>query len=102
MNIQLTLNIYTMENICLLIKEAVTTTNSKSNNSRLVNQKIYLTNVIFKREDGHFYENIIFENCEWRPFLRLENGFIELQNMSNKKSNLIIIKKYEEKYLDRI
>jgi hypothetical protein len=84
----------TLENKTIKILEAKTEVNTVSNKSRLQNTEITFGTVIFKREDGLFFENIIIENNEWRPFLRFENNNIELQNITNRKAKTITITKY--------
>lgn len=79
----------------LLITNSVTKVNSTSKKSRLTNEKIKLGAIVFERDDGVFFDNITFENAEWRPFYRNNTGFIELQNMNNKKACEIIVNEYK-------
>jgi len=79
----------------IVVVEAKTCNNSMSKKSRFTNQEFVLGSIIYERYDGVFFENIVFENCEWRPFLRFENNTIDLDNMNKKNAATIIIKKYE-------
>lgn len=83
-----------LENRTIKILEAKTMVNSTSTTSRLEGQEIKLGKIVFAREDGVFFENIIMENSEWRPFLRFDNNEIDLDNVKNSKSKSILIKKY--------
>jgi hypothetical protein len=83
-----------LENTTIRILEAKTMVNSTSTTSRLEGQEIKLGKIVFAREDGVFFENIIMENSEWRPFLRFDNNEIDLDNVKNSKSKSILIKKY--------
>jgi hypothetical protein len=85
----------TLQGKTILALEAKTLVNSKQNVSRFTNQKFTLGSIIYERYDGLFFENIKFENCEWRPFLRFETNMIELDNMTKRKACTIIVKKYQ-------
>lgn len=78
----------------ILAVEAKTSVNGKKNISRFTNQEFVLGSIIFERNDGVFFQNISFENSEWRPFLRFETNAIELSNMSKKNACEIIINQY--------
>jgi hypothetical protein len=86
-----------LANTIILAVEAHTAVNGKSNVSRFTNKEFKLGNVIHERYDGIFFENVNFENNEWRPFLRFETNHIELSNMTKKNACPIIITQYEPK-----
>ena len=91
------MNPATLQNQTILAVEAKTSVNSKENVSRFTNQEFVLGSIIYERNDGVFFENISFENSEWRPFLRFETNSIELSNMTKKNACDIIIRQYETK-----
>lgn len=84
----------TLQNQTILAVEAKTLVNGKKNISRFTNQKFCLGKIVYERNDGIFFENISFENSQWRPFLRFETNAIELSNMSKKNACDIIINQY--------
>ncbi len=71
--------------------EATTNVNGKRNTSFITGFHIMIGEIIGERNDGIFYENIVIENNEYRPFFRLENNTIELQCMTNDKKPSIVI-----------
>jgi len=79
----------------ILVVEAKTSVNGKHNVSRFTGNEFVLGNIVFERNDGIFFENITFENSEWRPFYRFETNHFELSNMSKKNACEIIITNYE-------
>jgi hypothetical protein len=81
----------------ILALEAKTLVNGKKNVSRFTNEEFILGSIIFERYDGVFFENISFENSEWRPFFRFETNQIELSNMTKKNACPITISQYEPK-----
>jgi hypothetical protein len=83
-----------LQNKTIVILDAKTEVNSNSKKSRFINSEINLGKIVYVREDGVFFENVIIEKNYWRPFLRFENNNIELQNISNSKSKSITITKY--------
>jgi len=86
-----------LANTIILITEANTCINSKTNKSRITNKEIALGNIIFERNDGLFFENAIINGEEFRPFFRFENGTFELSPVGNKNKCSIIITNYEPK-----
>ena len=86
-----------LANTVILAVAAETLVNGKPNTSRFTNEEFRLGNIVFEREDGIFFENILFENDEWRPFFRFETNNFELSNMNNEKSCGIVITQYEPK-----
>lgn len=81
----------------IVVVEAKTSNNSMSKKSRFTNQEFVLGSIIYERYDGVFFENIVFENCEWRPFLRFETNTFDLDNMSKKNACTLIVKQYHIK-----
>ena len=79
----------------ILAVEARTLVSGKNNISRFTNQEFTLGSIVYERNDGVFFENISFENAQWRPFLRFENNSFELSNISKKNACDIIINKYQ-------
>jgi len=92
-----TMNTATLQGQTILAVEAITLVNSKHNVSRFTNQEFLLGSIIFERYDGVFFENIVFENCEWRPFFRFKTNSFEFNNMTKKNACTIIVNQYEPK-----
>ena len=92
-----TMNTATLQGQTILAVEAKTLVNGKNNVSRFTNQEFVLGSIIYERNDGVFFENISFENSEWRPFFRFETNSFELSNMTKKNSCTIIVNQYEPK-----
>ena len=88
------MNTTTLQGQTILAVEAKTMVSGKKNISRFTNQKFVLGSIVYERNDGVFFENISFENAQWRPFLRFETNAIELSNMSKKNACDIIINQY--------
>jgi len=91
------MNPSTLQGQTILAVEAKTLVNGKKNVSRFTNQEFVLGSIIFERNDGIFFENIAFENSEWRPFFRFETNTFELSNVSKKNVCPIIVNQYEPK-----
>ena len=91
------MNPATLQNQTILALDCKTLTNSKNNVSRFTNKEFRLGSIIHERYDGVFFENISFENSEWRPFFRFKSNSIELSNMTKKNACAILIRKYEPK-----
>ena len=86
-----------LSNSIILITEAVTCINGKTNKSRVTGKEIALGNIIFERNDGLFFENVIIGSEEFRPFFRFENGTFELSPIGDKKKCSITVKNFEPK-----
>ena len=84
-----------LQNKTILALDATTRVNSVSKKSRFTNQKFNLGSIVYEREDVVFFENISFENCEWRPLFRFETGKIELDNMTKKNACTITINNFK-------
>lgn len=91
------MNATSLQGKTILAVEAQTLVNGKNNVSRFTGVEFKLGSVIHEREDGIFFENISFENSEWRPFFRFENNTFELGNMTKKNVCGIVITKFESK-----
>lgn len=89
------MNTSTLQGQKITALESKTLVGGKNNVSRFTNQEFVLGSIIFERNDGIFFENISFENCEWRPFLRFETNSFELSNMTKKNACTIIISQYK-------
>jgi hypothetical protein len=84
-----------LENKTIEILKATTRVNSTSKKSRIEGMSITFGKVIFSREDGLFFENLLIDGILYRPFLSLETNCIELDNTSNSRSKTIIIREYK-------
>jgi hypothetical protein len=76
------------------VLEAVTQVNSKSQKSRIEGMVFHIGDVVFPREDGLFYENILIEGKEFRPFYEFASQEFTLDCVVNRLSKTITIKKF--------
>lgn len=86
-----------LQNTTIVALEAVTNVNSVAKNSRFTGSEFTLGNVVFERNDGVFFENVVFDGNEWRPFLRFSTNIIELSNMNKKNACPILVKTFKIK-----
>ena len=86
-----------LENKTIILLDVVTNANSISKKSRLLNKEITLGEIVYTREDGCFFENILIDGQIWRPFLLFSNNTIDLDCISNSRNKTITIKKYNIK-----
>jgi len=81
-------------NTMIKVLEAITNVNSVSKNSRITGMFLYIGNVVYKRSDGIFFENIKINENNFRPFYDFKTKEIFLDCVNNKKAKNIIIKQF--------